>query len=124
MALLDPTQAVGDVVKMARTNPLHLTRSAAFGGAAAADPAGIRFHRSATTSALRRSNRLSPASGNVSRQASNCSVRDLGNRRSISRAASFSISRRDALDNGFGGVCFNSLTLPRRCAAPGLASPP
>jgi flagellar hook-basal body complex protein FliE len=37
MALLDPTQAVGDVVKMARTNPLHLAGSAAFGGVAAAD---------------------------------------------------------------------------------------
>jgi flagellar hook-basal body complex protein FliE len=38
MAYLDPTQAVGDMVKLARTNPLHLAGTAA-GGAAASDPA-------------------------------------------------------------------------------------
>jgi flagellar hook-basal body complex protein FliE len=37
MAYLDPTQAVGDMVKMARTNPLHLAGTAAFGSAAATD---------------------------------------------------------------------------------------
>ena len=37
MAFLDPTQAVGDVVKMARTNPRHLAGSAAFGGVAAGE---------------------------------------------------------------------------------------
>jgi flagellar hook-basal body complex protein FliE len=40
MAYLDPTQAVGDVVKLARTNPLHLAGTAAFGGAPASDQAG------------------------------------------------------------------------------------
>jgi flagellar hook-basal body complex protein FliE len=39
MAYLDPTQAVGDVVKLARTNPLHLAGTAAFGGTAAPDQA-------------------------------------------------------------------------------------
>ena len=39
MAYLDPTQAIGDMVKMARTNPLHLAGTAAFGVAAAADQA-------------------------------------------------------------------------------------
>ena len=37
MAYLDPTQAVGDVVRLARTNPLHLAGTAAFGGAGTAD---------------------------------------------------------------------------------------
>ena len=39
MAYLDPTQAVGDVVKLARTNPLHLAGTAAFGGTDAPDQA-------------------------------------------------------------------------------------
>ena len=39
MAYLDPTQAVGDVVKLARTNPLHLAGTAAFGGTPASDQA-------------------------------------------------------------------------------------
>jgi flagellar hook-basal body complex protein FliE len=37
MALIDPTQAVGDIVKLARTNPLHL---AGAGETAAADQSG------------------------------------------------------------------------------------
>jgi flagellar hook-basal body complex protein FliE len=37
MALIDPTQAVGDIVKLARTNPLHL---AGAGEAPAADQTG------------------------------------------------------------------------------------
>jgi flagellar hook-basal body complex protein FliE len=37
MALIDPTQAVGDIVKLARTNPLHLPGA---GETAAADQAG------------------------------------------------------------------------------------
>jgi len=40
MAYLDPTQAIGDVVSMARTNPLHLAGTAAFGGPASAEPQG------------------------------------------------------------------------------------
>jgi flagellar hook-basal body complex protein FliE len=39
MAYLDPTQAVGDVVSLARTNPLHLAGTAAFGGPGASDQA-------------------------------------------------------------------------------------
>jgi flagellar hook-basal body complex protein FliE len=37
MALIDPTQAVGDIVPLARTNPLHLAGTAAFGGPETAD---------------------------------------------------------------------------------------
>ncbi len=41
MALIDPAQAMGDVVKLARTNPAHLAGMGEPAEAAAGQPAGI-----------------------------------------------------------------------------------
>jgi|SRR5271157_381379 len=52
MALIDPTQAIGDIVKLARTNPMHL---AGAGEASAASGAAFPGGQAGATSAAEQS---------------------------------------------------------------------